>query len=310
MLSINRQTTTPSILQATAARRPAKAAAPLAARRLTNRDTAEVLTFLAKRPLQTVIMAGLIRSYGLDSPLNRGMFYACRDERGTLEGVALIGHATLLATTTDRALRAFARLAQTGDGRTHMIMGEEECIRSFWWHYSTSDERQQMRLACRELLFELTHVSTAQRLVSGLRPAVPDDLELILPVQAELAFLESGVNPREIDPVGFRQRTLRRVEKGQTWVLFKDGQLIFKAEVQSETPQVIYLEGIYVRPEARGQGYGRRCLSQLCNTLLKRADSICLLVNEEHTRAHNFYQQLGFRLRSRYDTIFLRQRHC
>ena len=42
----------------------------------------EVLAFLAVRPLHTVIMADMIRNHGVQSPLNRGTFYACRNAAG------------------------------------------------------------------------------------------------------------------------------------------------------------------------------------------------------------------------------------
>src|SRR3954468_21448206 len=70
-------------------------------------DEGEVLDFLAERPVHTVVMAGLIRDNGLESPFNRGTFYACRDSAGSLAGVALIGHATFVEARTDSALRAF-----------------------------------------------------------------------------------------------------------------------------------------------------------------------------------------------------------
>ncbi|HEX8096822.1 MAG TPA: hypothetical protein VF507_02245, partial [Pyrinomonadaceae bacterium] len=80
---------------------------------LTNEHKAEVLDFLAARPLHTVIMTGHIQDNGLESPNNRGTFYGCRNSAGRLEGVALIGHATLIEARTDEALRAFAKVAQT-----------------------------------------------------------------------------------------------------------------------------------------------------------------------------------------------------
>ncbi|MDQ3755871.1 MAG: GNAT family N-acetyltransferase [Acidobacteriota bacterium] len=277
------------------------------ARRLANEDISEVLAFLAERPLHNVIMAGMIYDNGLDSKLNRGTFYACRSRRGALEGVALIGHATLLDARTDRALRAFARRAQDC-GNTHMIMGEQDRIADFWRHYA--NDSQTMRFACRELLFELTSVEDSSQCVPGLRLATLDDLDLVAPVQAELAFAESGVNPLGIDPQGFRARCARRIAQGRTWLLTENDRLIFKAEVQSETPEVIYLEGIYIDPELRGQSYGHRCLTQLCGILLIKSDSICLLVNEQNELAHQFYQKAGFELRDYYDTIFLRRRDC
>jgi predicted GNAT family acetyltransferase len=262
----------------------------------------EALAFLAERPLHTVIMSCFIRDNGVESPLNRGTFYACRDERGRLEGVALIGHATLVEARTQRALEAFARIARERED-LHMIMGEQEVIAEFWGNYSEAG--QELRLACRELLFELRCPVAVAETVEGLRLATTDDLELVMPAQAELALAESGVNPMEHDPEGFRRRTARRIEQGRTWVIVRDGQLLFKAEVQSETPEVVYLEGVYVAPSERGKGFGSHCLSQLCRQLLTRVPSVCLLVNEQNAEAHALYRKVGFRFRSVYDTIFL-----
>ncbi|MCA1817670.1 MAG: GNAT family N-acetyltransferase [Acidobacteria bacterium] len=278
--------------------------APASVRALTRGDEQEALAFFAGRPIHTVIMASFVRDNGIESPLNRGTFYACRDEAGRLEGIALIGHATLVEARTERALAAFARLAQECD-TTHMIMGEQEVIADFWGGYSEAG--QEFRLACRELLFELRCPVAVSGTVEGLRRATLDDLELVLPVQAKLALAESGVNPLEVDPEGFRRRTARRIEQGRTWVVVEGGRLAFKAEVQSETPQVVYLEGIYVAPTERGRGFGSRCLSQLCRDLLARVPSVCLLSNEQFREAHALYRKVGFRFRSVYDTIFLRR---
>jgi predicted GNAT family acetyltransferase len=48
---------------------------------------------------------------------------------------------------------------------------------------------------------------------------------------------------------------------------FKGDTLIFKADVISETNDVIYLEGIWVREEARNDGTGRRCMAELSRRL-------------------------------------------
>src|SRR4051812_10859323 len=81
-------------------------------RPLTNEQTDEVLAFLSARPVQTVCMVGFIHDNGLESPLNRGTFYGYLNARKELEGVALIGHITLMETRNLDALRAFARIAQ------------------------------------------------------------------------------------------------------------------------------------------------------------------------------------------------------
>ena len=128
-----------------------------------------------------------------------------------------------------------------------------------------------------------------------------------MPVQAQLAFEESGVNTLTVDPEGFRKRCLRRIEQGRTWVAVEDGKLIFKADVISQTSEVVYLEGIWVREEKRNSGAAVGFMSELSQKLLQEAKSICLLVNETNRRAQNFYKKCGFLFRATYKTIFLPQ---
>jgi hypothetical protein len=271
---------------------------------LTEEDRNEVLAFLAERSTHTVCMTGFIRDNGLVSPHNRGTFYGCRNSEDRLEGVALIGHATLIEARTSRAMREFGVIAQTHT-RTHMIMGQVEAVEEFWNYYA--DEGQEMRRACRELLFELRHAMDVPEEIGEMRRANLGDLDQIVPVQAAMAEFESGVNPFEIDAEGFRARCARRIEMGRIWVLEEDGKLVFKADIQADTPDVIYLEGVWVSPAERGKGIGRKCMRQLCRDLLTRSKSVCLLVNQENQRSHTFYRMCNFKMRGVYDSIFLRQ---
>jgi predicted GNAT family acetyltransferase len=85
----------------------------------------------------------------------------------------------------------------------------------------------------------------------------------------------------------------------------EDERLIFKVDIMSKTPDVIYLEGVHVHTEERGKGYGLRCMTQLGRQLLSRAGSVCLLVNERNKEAQSFFFKAGYKLRDCYDTIFL-----
>ena len=228
---------------------------------LTEADRAEVLALLAERPVHTVGMAGLIRDNGLVSEHNRGTFYGCRNSEGRLEGVALVGHHTLVEARTRRALAEFALAAQAC-ARTHVIMGEVEAVEEFWNGYA--DEGREMRRVCREVLFELRRPALAglnhlmEEAGGGLRLATAEDVDLIAPVHAALAEAESGVNPLDADPAGFVGRCLRRIAQGRTWVVVSGERLVFKADVQADTPEVVYLEGVYVHPAERGTTLGRR----------------------------------------------------
>jgi len=272
---------------------------------LADQHRAEALEFLAVRPVHTVFMASLIRDNGLISPRNRGSFYAARDRGGNLDGIALIGHATLIEARSEAALASFARLAQNCS-LAHLIRGEQDKIEYFWSHYA--EPGCAPRLLCREMLLEQRVPSVLRQYVKGLRRATQDDLSHILTINAAMAVEESGVNPMEKDPEGFRERAARRIGQGRVWVWVEKDQLIFKAEVIAETPEATYLEGVYVNPAERGKGYGLDCMTQMGRALLDRTGSICLTVNEQVRHAFGFYVKAGYQLRSYYDTIYLQHR--
>ena len=273
--------------------------------RLTDEHKAETLAFLSARPLHTVFLAGFIHDYGLESKMNRGVFYACRNSQGDLEGVAMIGNVILFETKNQAALKTFSRVAQ-GCNVARVILGEQKKVEQFWRHYSRGGQSPRRRH--RQLLFEQRWPIEAREPVVGLRHAMAADLPLILPVNDELVFEESGENPMKTDPAGFERRWLHRIEQGRVLVWVENGRLIFNVDIICETPDVIYIEGVYVHPEERGKGYGVRCLSQIGRFLLRRDQSVCLLANERNKGAHAFYRSAGYELRGYYDTIFLHRK--
>lgn len=277
----------------------------LAVRPVGERHRAEVLAFLSAGTVDTIYMSGLIRDNGLQSPENRGTFYGAFGEAGELEGVALIGHFVLVEARSEQALSSLAATARMNPS-AHMIVGAPEKIDLFWHHYA--DGGREPRLICRELFFARRRAAAEEgdaQPLRGLRLATPADLDLIVPVQALLAYDESGVNPLARDAAGFRRRVARRVEMGRVWVVTEAGHLVAKVDVMADTPEAVYLESLYVRPEDRGAGYGLRCLSQVTRELLRRTPCVCFVVNEQNKAAQSLALRAGFKLRGLYDSIYL-----
>jgi hypothetical protein len=271
--------------------------------RLGSGQESEVLRFLEARPLHTVFLRGFILDNGLESPLNRGTFYGYRHANGLLGGVALIGHATLFETEWEAAIRLFGYQARQHPD-IHMIMGEQQAVHIFWNSLVESSEAAPPRL-CTELLFERRLPIPKAERVPALRRANIDDLTRVMPIQAQMALAESGVDPREVDPTGFEGRCSRRIEMDRVWVSVENHTLTFKADILSETPDVTYIEGVYVDPGYRGNGYGLRCLAQIGDSLSQSTRSLCLFVNANAREAQDFYKRAGFSLSSVYATIFL-----
>ncbi len=263
----------------------------------------EALNFLAIRPVHTVVMTSFIRDNGMASPLNRGKFFGYRNSAGTLEGIALIGHTTLIEARTEEALKALAFSARSSETQIHLIMSGGTMAKSFWnYLYEGTKEPS---LTCTELLFEVGFPLMVQKSEYDLRPARFEELEAVAVAQAEVAELECGINPMVRDREGFLKRVERRIEQGRIFVVFEDDKLVFKADIIAETDSVAYLEGVYVAPEYRGQGVAPKCLSQLFLNLLERVQNICLLSNVEFKGAHRSFVKAGMRTTDACTTLFV-----
>jgi uncharacterized protein len=264
----------------------------------------EALRFLAERPIHTVFIATLMRDNGAVSAHNRGIFYVCRNRSKKIEGIALIGHATIVEARTDHAVAAFAQLA-AHSRHAYLIRGERHTVETFWRHYSEGG--QQARLVCREMLFEKTERIPPFEPVADLRLATLQETEQVVAINAVLASEDGGANPLQRDPDGIRARMQRRINQERIWIWMRDGKVIFKADIVGNTPEMIYLEGIHVHPDERKKGYGQRCLLQLSSILARPDRSVCLTINERRANVVAFYARAGFDYHSEYATIYLRK---
>ena len=260
-----------------------------------------VLLNLSAASLTNVIMAGLIRDNGFSNPLNRGHFYACRSKRGELKGIALIGHTVLFEAFSPDAIKAFATRARA-ESSVHLLMGESESVRQFWHDYAQPERSPRHVCPIRFLraFGPFPHLEPRPE----LRLATPEDLEALVQVHAEMSLKTSKADPSKKDPVGFRERYLRRIAHKRVWVLEKNGKLIFKTDVIAETPDAAYIEGVYVDSEQRGMGLGSRCVSELGRILLRRSKAVYLFVENENTQTPNFYSKLGFDTAGQYALLY------
>jgi GNAT superfamily N-acetyltransferase len=271
--------------------------------RLTENDRAEVLSFLSVRPVHTVAMKSFIVDNGMESNLNRGSFVGYRNTSGDLDGVALIGHSTLIEARTTEAMHAFAITARNSETPIHLVMSDGKAVETFWSYYSSSLAKP--RLTCVEELFELSFPFLVKECGWEVRYATLDELEAVAEAQAEVALLESGVDPMVKDRQRFLGRVARRIEQNRVYVVVENGRLLFKADVVALTDDTAYLEGIYVHPDRRGEGIGSGCLAEVGLRLLSKVQNVCLLSNVEFENAHKSFLKAGFRNTDRCTTLFL-----
>ena len=257
----------------------------------------DALALLSSDSLTNVIMAGFIRDNGVSSPLNRGQFYVCRNEKGAIEGIAMIGHTVLLHALNPNAIEAFASVARREPAK-NLLMAEHTVAEEFWKFYA--EDQTQPRVVC-PILFLRARIADNGPEELTLRAATPEDLDHLTEAHAQMVQETSKINPLLKDPTGFRERYRRRIEQNRVWVLISEGKLIFKADVLAELPDATYIEGVYVNPKERGKGLGRQCMSALGQALKNRTKAIYLFVENQQAGSVSFYLNLGFEVAGQYE---------
>ncbi len=264
-------------------------AAAVKVRELDELDYRQALALLTEYPRQGVHLESLINDHGLTSPALRGRFYGYF-EHDKLVGIALIGHQTMFC-APDEAIPVLAHTATTAGVRTAVIFGPQHQVELFWQHYATPGQELKMQ---RDFYWYVCEKPTQPIRQFQLLQATPEHLEAVAEVQAT-AFIEAtGTDPRQSDPEGFRRRVLERIERGRTWIKLEQDTIVFKAELQSVTPDVIYLEGIWTNPDYRQRGIAQECVVELTHRRLRKQQVLCLAVEPDENVAMQIYQHAGF----------------
>ena len=274
-------------------------------RKLVEENRAEVIELLSEDPLRGVLLRGMIEDHGICHPAHRGHLFGYYEDR-RLTGVALLGHHILIY-GEDTAISYFARVAAEIQAKGHMILGPQAQVEAFWHHLSQSGREtklvsQQLWYVCEQPRWSLNQMQ--------LQRANLAELGVVADAQAEMAYEASGTDPRVSDPEGFRQRVKERIQRGRTWVKIEDGKVVFKAELQSVTPEAVYLEGIWTHPDYRGRGLAKSCLTELVHRLRHQHQRVCLLVGPEEKVALKVYEHVGFVHSEDYQARFLKPQAC
>ena len=248
--------------------------------RLVKRPSLEdILEFCGRSPIERVFLEDVARR-GL------GRFAALKGERG-LTAVCHLG-ANLVP--SGEGTGAFAKLAARS--RPRMLIGDEQAVTELWE-------------AAREHLPEVREDRPGQPVYvlesmpppgeSALRQATLHDLELLVRTSAAAFLEEVGIDAYARDPALFEWRTRTQIEEGRSWLWEENGIVLFKAEASAWTDRTVQLQQVWVDPSVRGNGFGKRGLSDLCRLLLSTTPSVCLFVRPENEAAIALYDSIGMR---------------
>jgi uncharacterized protein len=248
----------------------------------------QVLAFCARDPVERVFLEDVARR-GL------GRFVALPGADGVLDALCHIG-ANLVPSGDGCA--AFADAAARGSSR--MVIGEERAVGELW-------EATAGRLPTPredrpgQPVYAISEPPPPGD--TGLRPATSADLARLLPACAAAHREELGLDPLARDAEGFRWRTRAQVEEGRSWLWLEDGVILFKAEASAWTPAAVQVQQVWVDPEVRRRGYGRRGMCDLVRLLLETTPVVTLFVRTDNEFAIRLYESIGMRRALTYRSI-------
>ena len=247
----------------------------------------QILEFCAEDPVERVFLEDAARR-------RLGRFRGL-ERRGSLVALCHLGANVV---PSGDGCEAFAEVA--AGGRTRMLIGEERAVTELWdaargrLPEPRDDRPGQPVFAIDE---------TPPPGDTGLRPATLADLDLLVPACAAAHETELGVDPLARDADAFRWRTQAQIEEGRSW-LWRDGDtILFKAEASAWTPRAVQIQQVWVDPRARGRGFGRRGMRDLCRFLLERVPIVCLFVRTDNEAAIRLYEAIEMRRTLTYRSV-------
>ena len=144
-----------------------------------------------------------------------------------------------------------------------------------------------------------------------IRPATPDDAELILRFITELAIYEKAEHEVKTDAAGIRDSLFAERATAHGLICEHQGRPIgyavyFFNYSTWQGKHGLYLEDLYVSPEARGLGAGKALLRHLAQLAVARdCGRFEWSVLDWNTPAIDFYESFGARPQSEWTTYRL-----
>jgi predicted GNAT family acetyltransferase len=265
------------------------------------RDAAAVWRVLDDDPVGSCMVAARVADYGIDPNSIGGELWTRRtpDESLCFAGANLI---PLRGATAD--LNAFADEAMSGTRRCSSLVGRADLVMPMWERLESAwgparDVRD------RQPLMALTAHPNCD-IDPEVRQVRPDELDAYLVAAVDMFIGEVGVDPRLGDGGrGYRRRVASLIAAGRAWARFEQGQVIFKAEVGSQSPGVSQIQGVWVHPEWRGLGLGTAGTATVAAVVVGSGRIASLYVNNFNAVARAAYARVGFAEVGTFATVLL-----
>jgi len=265
------------------------------------RDVASVRQVLDADPVGSCMVDSRVAEHGVDPSAIGGELWT----RGRAAESLCYAGANLIPLRGAAAdLYAFADKAVSAARRCSSLVGRAELVLPMWrrlehtWGPARDVRDRQPLMA----LATTPHCP----IDPAVRPVRMEDLDSYLVAAVDMFIGEVGIDPRIGDGGrGYRRRVAGLIAAGRAWARFERGQVVFKAEVGSQSPAVGQIQGVWVHPEWRGRGLGTAGTATLAAAVVRSGRIASLYVNDFNVVARATYNRIGFAEVGTFATVLL-----
>lgn len=259
---------------------------------LTVADLAALRELLDRDRLVNLFVRHRINITGLQERLMGGRVW------GYYEGAELVsachaGANVVPVEATPAAIEAFATQVLADGVRPASLVGLRSAVMPLWervepvWGPARSVRPFQPFL----VLDGAVQVDPDPR----VRRVLLDEFDVLYPACVSMFTEEVGIDPEIGGASGYRARVAQLISQGWAFAIIEDDEVLFKAEVGAATPDSCQLQGVWVRPDRRGEDIAVRALAAVVEEVRATvAPVVTLYVNDHNESARRTYERVGF----------------
>ncbi|MGJ9424845.1 GNAT family N-acetyltransferase [Nesterenkonia halotolerans] len=261
---------------------------------LTHGDTPALHRLLATDPVAHVSVTTTVRarqSAGPGRGRNSAVVMGIDGENG-LEAACWAGSNIIPVAATPEQAELFGVAVGALRRRVASIYGEAEAAVELYDATGWTDARD---VRPEQPLMSMTEPSPIPPLPTA-RLSVPEDFSRVEKASAAMFTEELGFSPYAQGASQYRERVRGLIDAGHS-IIAEDpqtGEIAFKAEFGAVSPEVVQVQGVWVRPSFRGQGLAAPGMAAVVEHGLRLAPTVSLYVNSYNTAAIRTYQRVGF----------------
>ena len=254
------------------------------------RDIVAVRQVLDDDPVASCMVASRVAEHGIEPSGIGGELWT---RRRASESLCYAGANLIPLRGKLNDLNAFADKAMSQARRCSSLVGRAELVLPMW------QRLEQVWGPARDVRAHQPLMALSGAPTSAIDPAVRpvrmDELDAYLVAAIDMFIGEVGIDPRTGDGGrGYRRRVAGLIATGRAWARFERGQVVFKAEVGSQSPAVGQIQGVWVHPDWRGRGIGTAGTAALAAAVVGSGRIASLYVNSFNAVARATYTRIGF----------------